>query len=184
MKEWQVVVAGSGGQGLMLAGSILSRTATQKEERYATQRNFYGPEKRGGFACSEIKISDHEIMFPSVEKADVMILLHQAAVQEYRNKIAEKTMVIYDSSCVDTSTLGCRNEQNCGIPLSDMARSLHTIQSLNIIALGALVAATGIVDKTHMQELIQETFPKKAEVNLKAFQMGIDGVRSYVDSKK
>lgn len=142
-KEWQIVIAGSGGQGLMLAGSILSKTATQKENRNATQRNFYGPEKRGGYASTEVKISDEEIIFPSVEEADIIVLLHQSAANEYSGKVTGKMAVIYDSTEVDISVLKEKPNFCCGIPMTEMVRSINAVQSLNIMALGALCQFTG-----------------------------------------
>lgn len=176
MREWQIVIAGTGGQGLMLAGSILSRTATEKEGRNATQRNFYGPEKRGGFASSEIRISDREIVFPSVEHADIVVLLHPAAVKAYRDKLTEDMTVIFDCSCVDLSDLPCVPERTYGFPLTELARGLGAFQSLNIIALGVLAAATGAASPAALLELICETFPGKRELNCEAFRLGMECV--------
>ena len=175
-KEWQIVIAGSGGQGLMLAGNILSWTATQKEDRNATQRNFYGPEKRGGYASTEVKISDEEIIFPNVEEADVIILLHQAAANEYAGRVTENMTVIYDSTEVDISVLKEKPKHCYGIPMTDMIRSIHAVQSLNIMALGALCRLTGVVKEENMLALVCESFPKNTELNTKAFKMGAESI--------
>lgn len=172
-KSWEIVLAGSGGQGLMLAGNLISVTAARTEGRNVTQRNFYGPEKRGGYASTEVRISDEEIVFPDVERPDVIVILHPSAMKEYGPWVEKEIILIYDSDCIDSQDPGLdRAKSAYGLPFTSTMRQLGAAQSVNIMALGALVQITGIVQPDHLLDTIRNTFPAKAKINEQAFLAG------------
>ena len=178
--EWQIVLGGTGGQGLIQAGKILSQTATELEDQNATQRNFYGPEKRGGLASTEVRISTEEIVFPNVEQADVIVLLHQAAWKAYEGMFRPDTILIYDKNRIALSGEEKLPDRAYAIPLTDAAYELNAVQSLNIIALGALVEATKLLDEQHLLTEIAKAFPKAAEKNRAAFLRGAELIRDQM----
>ena len=59
--ENEVLISGFGGQGIVLAGSILGKAAAIYDQRHATLTQSYGPEARGGSCSAQIVISDEEI---------------------------------------------------------------------------------------------------------------------------
>ena len=63
--------AGSGGQGVILASVLLSKAYGLEENYNIAQTQSYGPEARGGACKAEVVISDEEIDYMKVNKADV-----------------------------------------------------------------------------------------------------------------
>ena len=55
MKNYEIRLSGSGGQGLILAGIILARAAVI-DKRKVTQTQSYGPESRGGSSRADVII--------------------------------------------------------------------------------------------------------------------------------
>ena len=74
----QIVLTGTGGQGLILAGIILAEAAVL-DGKQAIQTQSYGPEARGGASRAEVLISDEAIDYPKVQKADTLLAMSQEA---------------------------------------------------------------------------------------------------------
>ena len=78
----EIRLAGSGGQGLILAGLILAEAVGIHEGKFVTQTQSYGPEARGGASRSEVVISDQEIDYPQAVKPDILLCMNQAACDQ------------------------------------------------------------------------------------------------------
>jgi 2-oxoglutarate ferredoxin oxidoreductase subunit gamma len=63
MGKYEVVLAGSGGQGLIVAGVLLGLAAT-RHGLYVAQTQSYGVSARGGYCHAEAVISEEEILYP------------------------------------------------------------------------------------------------------------------------
>ena len=74
----QIVLTGTGGQGLILAGIILAEAAVL-DGKQAIQTQSYGPEARGGASRAEVLISEEAIDYPKVRKADTLLAMSQEA---------------------------------------------------------------------------------------------------------
>ena len=59
----EIILSGSGGQGLILAGQILAE-AVIRDGKNAVQTQSYGPEARGGASKAEVIISNDDIDYP------------------------------------------------------------------------------------------------------------------------
>ncbi|MDL2280226.1 2-oxoacid:acceptor oxidoreductase family protein, partial [Selenomonadales bacterium OttesenSCG-928-I06] len=95
----QISLSGTGGQGLILAGTILAEAAIL-DGQYAIQTQSYGPEARGGASKSEVLISDENIDYPKVLSADVMLTMSQAACDKYINALKPGGKLIIDTTFV------------------------------------------------------------------------------------
>jgi len=93
----EVRLSGSGGQGLILAGVILAEGSILSNLN-AVQTQSYGPEARGGASKAEVIVSDEEINFPKVRKADMLLCLTQKAFDEYYHTVKNNGIIILDSS--------------------------------------------------------------------------------------
>ena len=59
--EKSFIIAGFGGQGVMVAGQLLSYTACETTDKYVTYFPSYGAEMRGGTANCYVVISDEPV---------------------------------------------------------------------------------------------------------------------------
>ncbi len=174
----QVQLSGSGGQGLILAGIILASAAVEDGYR-VIQSQSYGPEARGGASVAEVIISSEPIDYPHVEEADVLLALTQEACNKYLPGASEKTTVILDSLLV--TAVPRTNADVVSIPIVQTARNeIGREMVANIVALGALNSATGMVSWPSLEKAVLERVPAQFyELNKKALAAG----RSLVPEK-
>ena len=114
----EVRFGGSGGQGVILMGVILAM-AGARDHRFVVQTQSYGPEARGGYSRSDVIISDSQIDYPELERADLLVALSQAAADEYVRVLRSDGVLVYDSENV-TAVPPFKGEQ-FGIPFTRLA---------------------------------------------------------------
>ncbi|NLZ53128.1 MAG: hypothetical protein GX892_08275 [Thermoanaerobacteraceae bacterium] len=165
----EVVFAGVGGQGLILAGKIFGEAAIL-EGKNATQTMAYGVASRGGFSKSDVVISKNDIAYPEVLDPDVVVALSQQAYDRYKDIIKEDCLLIYDGSSIKG---GESTGQAEAYPIAEKAVELNNMKILNMIALGILARRTNIVSLDSLKASLDKNTPSKfKEVNFKAFEEG------------
>ena len=97
----QIIMAGTGGQGLVSLATMLAESAIS-EGLNTIQTQSYGVAQRGGFISAEVLISDEEILFQQVRKPDVVTVLHSVVGNRYDNVDCP---VVYDSTLVQKNRL-------------------------------------------------------------------------------
>ena len=173
-KEIKIIIGGFGGQGVVSAGTILARAA-MAEDRFVTQMVSYGAEMRGGTANSTVVISDSEIASPVIERPDVAILLNQPSLDKFEERIVSGGLAVVNTSMVAREVK--RDDLDVvKIDATDTANRLGNVRVANIVALGALVAKTGLVKTASVERAIEEMFSRKkaglVEINKKALAEG------------
>lgn len=175
MSRAEVVIAGFGGQGIMLAGYILGYAATIYDRKNAVQMESYGPEARGGAAKTELIISTEEIDYPIVEEPDILVVMSQEAYTRYHSKVKSNGTLIIDEDLVDLTPPPPPGVSVYKVPATRIAEALGRRIVANMVMLGALCAITKVVSPKAMEEAIKSRVPKGTEeLNIKAFRAGYD----------
>jgi len=73
-KHREIILAGSGSQGLILSGIILAEAAMQ-EGKNVVQTQSYGPEARGGYSRSDVIIARRAVDYPQLIGLDLLVAL-------------------------------------------------------------------------------------------------------------
>ncbi len=166
----EVRFSGFGGQGIILSVVILGRAAALYDNRYAVQTQVYGPEARGGASMSQVIIDDDPILFPKVKNPNLFVIMSQEGFEKYGRTASPDATMLIDSGLVHD-----RPECICiEIPATREAKTqLGRDIVANIIMLGSLVAATGVVSAQALEQAILASVPKGTEeLNLKAMRLG------------
>ena len=79
----EIRICGFGGQGIILAGIILGKSASLFDGKEAVQTQSYGPEARGGASKCEVVISDTKVDYPKVESPDILVAMSNEALLKY-----------------------------------------------------------------------------------------------------
>jgi len=178
MSRAKIVVAGEGGQGVQSVAKILVEAGYEAQKHVLYIPNF-GVEQRGGVSIAFCQISDEEIGEPRFSKGDIVVMLSDRAIDRCSCYVDENTTVIYDSSvCTIKPELNAK--EIIGLPANQIANDeLHT-RVFNIIILGIILKATGVVGidyaKTAMEKALGKKFdarPELRELNYKAIERGI-----------
>jgi 2-oxoglutarate ferredoxin oxidoreductase subunit gamma len=169
-QRYEVILAGSGGQGLVVSGIMLAEAAIL-EEKNVVQTVSYGIATRGGFSMAGVIIDRDEIIFQEVENADVVLALTEEAMEKFRGLAGPGTAIFYDT----TLMTACPGEHLYGHPFTDMASRMGNVGMANIIALGCMAKRIGMVRVESLEAVIRKRFSGKVlEQNLRALQAGVD----------
>lgn len=166
-------LSGSGGQGLLLAGIILSEAAIN-EDKNAVQTQSYGPEARGGASKAEVIISNEDIDFPKVTAPNVVLALTQVAADKYVESVREDGIVIVDSRIVLPETL--KAGRIISVPIIETAsEKIGKSIVANIVAIAVIQAATQVVSKEAIEAAVLSRVPKGTEdLNKMALSAGYE----------
>lgn len=165
-KHTEILMAGTGGQGLIFVASFLAECAIAQGLN-VVQTQTYGIAQRGGFISAGAILSDEEILFQQVEKPDVIVALHDVVGARYDKAEAP---VIYDSSLM--AERGFDNW--IGIPCTETAKEMGAPKSANLVALGAAYHLLRFADFDSIVKAAETKFaPKIAELNIEAVKKGI-----------
>jgi 2-oxoglutarate ferredoxin oxidoreductase subunit gamma len=155
--EKRIIIAGSGGQGVLFFGKLLAYAA-MLEGREVTWFPSYGAEMRGGTANCTVIISDSMIGSPVIRNPHVLVVMNAASYQRFAEKLSSGGVLVCDSSQIHAPTH--RDDIRVIMtPAGDIAASLNCAVSANMALLGAFIAATGIVDVQSALRSVDELIP-------------------------
>ncbi|USG99899.1 2-oxoacid:ferredoxin oxidoreductase subunit gamma [Thermococcus argininiproducens] len=165
----QIRIAGFGGQGVILAGVILGEAAAI-EGLNVIQTQDYGSQSRGGHSIADLIISEEPIYDLMVTKADVLLALAQLGYNSTKSSLKEDGLLIVDTELVRP------DRDYIGAPFTRIAEERTGLAlTVNMVALGYLVAKTNVVKKENVEEAIKRRVPRGTEeINLKAFRIGYE----------
>ncbi|MBN1823789.1 MAG: 2-oxoacid:acceptor oxidoreductase family protein [Endomicrobiales bacterium] len=175
MKD-KVIIAGFGGQGVLLAGMVLAQTALE-EGLQTTWFPAYGAEMRGGSANSTVVISDEEIGSPVAVAASVIIAMSDQGLGRFLPRAEQNAVVIVNSSLIKN-----RPEKDgvefIFVPASDMADTkIGDVRMANLIMIGAYVKKRKELSLESAKKACAKAFPGKPkilEMNMKALELGFN----------
>ncbi|MFA5344870.1 MAG: 2-oxoacid:acceptor oxidoreductase family protein [Candidatus Omnitrophota bacterium] len=174
-----IIIAGSGGQGVMLLGKILAEAA-MRENRQVTWLPAYGAEVRGGTAYCMVTISDKGIGSPYIEKADALIIMNGPSWEKFKQRIKNKGLVLVNSSLADKN-IEQKNVFILKYPFTELALKLGNIKVANVIALGCYLAKNKIIGLETVLKVIKDMAPRNkkelARINEKALLKGRDLIK-------
>jgi len=174
MKEArEILLGGSGGQGLGLAGVILAQALSEEEGKNVVETEAYGISMRGGMSRAEVLFSSEEINEIKVTEPDVLLAMSQAIADKYASRTKKEGIIVTDTAFVsDVSQAASRVFQ---LPLTEEAKKLGMETAANIVALGSIIALSGIVSKESLIKVLRKKFSSKlADLNLKALEAGYE----------
>ncbi len=174
MSRYELRFSGAGGQGLITAGIIMAKAASIYEGKQAVQSQSYGPEARGGAAKSEVIISEAAIDYPKVTRCDVLLAMTQQACDKYCPDIKSGGMLLIDSDLVTTPPQG--DFRTITLPILNIAKvDVGRVITANMVALGAMVAITGVVSRENAEKAVASSMSEAfIDLNRKAFNRGFD----------
>ena len=80
--EKDFIIAGFGGQGVLLAGEVLANTF-MIDDKNVTWYPSYGAEMRGGTVNCTVVMADEEVSAVQKSKAEFIIVLNQASFDKF-----------------------------------------------------------------------------------------------------
>ena len=175
----EVIMAGTGGQGLMIMGQLLAHAA-MLEGRHVVWFPSYGPEARGGTADCTVIVSSDEIGSPISAHPDTLVGMHQFLFNKYQPYVKKDGRLIVNTSLIDTTSI----REDCQVIPIDaniVAEEIGNIRAANMVILGAYAASAGVVSIDSLLASMPEVFPahrhKFIPLNEKALRRGAELVK-------
>lgn len=170
----EILFAGFGGQGILLAGKLLAQSAME-DQLFATWFPSYGPEMRGGTANCTVVYSDDEIGSPIASEYDSVVAMNQPSYEKFLPKVKKGGQIFINSTLIEITTK--RDDISLiEIPANQLAIELGNDKVANIVILGAFNAYKGHVKSETLLGNVLHEFEKKGDslvaLNNKAFTVG------------
>lgn len=172
--EDRILIAGFGGQGVLLIGQVLCH-AGMDEGRQVSWMPSYGPEMRGGTASCSVIISDSEIGSPLVDKPNLCIVMNRPSFDKYMPTVVDGGSIFINSSLMGEP------EVKPGItpvyvPVNEVAKEAGNMRTANMAMLGAFMQRTGILPDGSIHKALADMFGEKRAhllpVNKQAMELG------------
>ncbi len=173
MSQYEVMFAGFGGQGIMTAGQLLAYTGINEDKQVAWIPS-YGPEMRGGTAYCTVVISDTRIGSPIINNPRGICVFNRPSLDKFAPCVKPGGLLIINSSLIDV-TSDRKDITVLNIKANDIALKMGNAKAMNMIILGALVGASGIVSFEGLKETLGQKLGKKKdllEINYNAIEEG------------
>ncbi len=185
-----VLLVGVGGQGTILASKILS--AGLVEAGYDVKMSeIHGMAQRGGSVSTQVRYG-YEVFSPIIGRGEADVLVSFEAMEALRwleylkpngkvvvndYKIPSAPILMgkedYPEGVIDI----IKSKANTSvINAANIAEELGNMKVMNIVLLGALVKAMDLSDIDWEKAIKDNVKEKFVDINLKAFQRGMDAV--------
>jgi 2-oxoisovalerate ferredoxin oxidoreductase beta subunit len=167
-------LAGAGGDGAQTAAMLLTRAAIN-EGFDATHIPSYGPESRGGTSYADVHVAEDEVLSPAAPAPHLLVAFNAPSLVKFAPAVVPGGTVIFDRSVIPEPPPAPPGVRLLGIPCSEAAQDLGRVMVKNIVALGALQAATSLFpEETFLAAIRQALADKPALVplNEQAFARG------------
>ena len=164
----EIIISGFGGQGALFAGQLLAY-AGMADNKHVTWIPSYGPEMRGGTAHCTVVISDEPVGSPMVRNPSAVIALNLPSLDKYEGLVKAGGVLIYNSSLVErpvyrsdirvipTPANAISMEETAAV----MDGALGDARLANVVSLGALLHATGILPLEAIETALADHLPQR-----------------------
>ena len=174
--EHNFIIAGFGGQGVLLAGEVLAN-AFMLNDKNVTWYPSYGAGMRGGTVNCESVTSDEDVSEVNKADADFVVALNQASFDRFLPKIKQGGCMIANSTLVKEAKT--RSDiKYVFAPMTKLADDLGNVKMTNILALGILAKTSGLVDVKTLENALDTVIPPHRKnllpLNLKALKIGYE----------
>jgi 2-oxoglutarate ferredoxin oxidoreductase subunit gamma len=172
MKD-KIIVAGFGGQGVVLAGSLIANAALGQGLETCGMVS-YGVEMRGGTANSTAIISDKPIGSPVVVNPTTAIIMNQPSLERFEEKVEPNGLIIINTSeCKKKPTR--TDIKVVEVEANKKAEELGNKRVANVILVGAYLKERGIIELESAISVLSKVLKGKEkliEINKKALMKG------------
>ena len=170
-----VIMAGFGGQGILLIGKMLAYAGMQEGKEVSWMPS-YGPEMRGGTANCTVVISDRPVGSPVIQNPRSVVAMNLPSLDKFETAVRPGGLLVINTSLINRGT--DRDDiQVLLVPANEIANELGNPRGANMVALGAYVAASQAVSFDVVEQVVSDTFaakPKVIDVNIEALHRGFE----------
>ncbi|UCC75069.1 MAG: 2-oxoacid:acceptor oxidoreductase family protein [Gemmatimonadota bacterium] len=173
-KDVSIKFAGAGGDGAQTIALLTTRTAIN-EGFDSTHIPSYGPESRGGTSYADVHIATQEVLSPASPEPHILVAFNPPSLEKFGPDVQPGGIVIYDSSVIPNPPELDPSIKMVGVPCAQIASDLGKVMVKNVVALGAMQAATELFPKESFLSTMREALKDQCALlalNEQAFEWG------------
>jgi 2-oxoglutarate ferredoxin oxidoreductase subunit gamma len=168
----EIRIAGFGGQGVILAASVIGKAAAIFQGGYATMTQSFGPEARGGSSSAQVILATDPILYPYVTQPDILVVMSQEAYTRFTPQLKPGGILITERDLVRVNGMPS-GVKAFGVPATRLAEELGRKVVLNIVMVGFFGAVTGLLEPDALRNAVADSVPPAMQkLNLEAFDKG------------
>ncbi len=175
--EFDIKMAGHGGQGIMVMGKILAE-AGLKEGKEVVFFPSYGGEMRGGAANCTLIISSKKIASPYRSHPKALVAMNMPSLDRFQKELLPQSILIYNTSLIKKAEIK-EDLIAYPLPITELAEQANNIRSANIVALSFIVLITGVVSIKVIREVVAKFFSGRKQAARKINLLAIDKACEY-----
>lgn len=157
----EVIMAGFGGQGVMLMGQLLAY-AGMLEDKNVSWLPSYGPEMRGGTANCMVIVSEEEVASPLITAPTALVAMNLPSLEKFESAVQPNGVIIYNSSLIDQKPK--RDDVTIiAVPCNDVAKELGNDRVGNMVALGAFIAYSKAINVDSVVESLKKALSARRQ---------------------
>ncbi len=173
-----VKFAGAGGDGAQTLAKLTCVTAIN-EGLDSTYIPSYGPESRGGTSYADVHIAREEVLSPAVPDPHVLVVFNAPSLEKFAPTVRKGGTVLYDETVISKVPQLGNDVRVIGVPFTQIAHDLGKTRVKNIVAMGAMQAATGLLERESLLAALEQAMHGDCamlELNQHAFALGMEAV--------
>jgi 2-oxoglutarate ferredoxin oxidoreductase subunit gamma len=205
---YEILLAGFGGQGIMLMGTLLAYAGMIEGKRVSWIPS-YGPEMRGGTANCSVVVSDEEVACPIVTEPSVLVAMNEPSLKKFYESVARPGDIFVNTSIVDIDCPALRELAGndlvdaetidsqavtgnhirvFGIEANGIAEELGNRRVANMVVLGAVQEITGAVKLASLESALEKAISKRhrslIKINIEALNAGAKWAQTYLAARQ
>ncbi|MGA2136758.1 MAG: 2-oxoacid:acceptor oxidoreductase family protein [Bryobacteraceae bacterium] len=174
MRLTEIRIAGFGGQGVILAATVIGKAASIFQGAYATMTQSFGPEARGGSSSAAVILSPEPIAYPYVTQPDVLVVLSQEAYTRFMPELKPGGTLIVERDLVRVNGVPS-GMRVYSVAATRLAEELGRKMVLNMVVAGFFGAVTALLDPEALRQAVAASVPESfRELNLRAYDKGYE----------
>jgi len=168
----EIRIAGFGGQGVILAASVIGKACAIFQGHYGCMTQSFGPEARGGSSSAQVILSTEPILYPYVTQPEILVVMSQEAATRFIPQLKPGGILITEQDLVRVDKLP-NGVRAYGVPATRLAEELGRKVVLNIVMVGFFAAVTNLLDPDAVRKAVEDSVPPAMQkLNLQAFDKG------------
>jgi 2-oxoglutarate ferredoxin oxidoreductase subunit gamma len=170
----EIRIGGFGGQGVILAASVIGKACAIFDGHYATMTQSFGPEARGGSSSAQVILSTEPILYPYVTQPEILVVMSQEACTRFVPQLKPGGILITEQDLVRVGQMP-NGVRAFGVPATRLAEELGRKVVLNVVMVGFFGAVTNLLDPDSLRKAVEDSVPPAmAKLNLQAFDKGYE----------
>jgi 2-oxoisovalerate ferredoxin oxidoreductase beta subunit len=169
--DMRIKVAGFGGQGVLMLGEVLAEAGLEAGYEVSWLPS-YGPEMRSGTSNCHVRLGNHAIDSPLVSRPNVLLAMNEPSLRKFLPAVEGGGIVLYNDSQIPADCVR-RDLRMVALPFTRLADEVGNTKVGNIVMLGALLEATGMLEEDRVVAALKRlVHPRFFELDLAALARG------------